>query len=402
MFAITGVWKGELADNKMVTAKDLIEEFKIPYDKKRRIIEFELNTKNPSIATKKPGGKLQVSKGRSILCLIEGTVNGETCQLRYYTRKIRRPGDTADTYFPTKLEFRGRKKLIDSEKDLEELVLFALSNQCETSPFRKSTNSFAYSIVDAQGRAEASIKDAAVTSALRDKVLNHMSDEHIIAFAKGYRSRNRFTLPIQHDASAIECRVAVVEQIEKDRAWVQSALESPGMLLSGLVRDAMDQGKIKSSNVGGGKISWDYTDGTHIGMVDAKLPGTDGLVEHLITSGKTEEFKQKIGFFNKIEDYEKGGKVIAKNVAPVKENPIIFALTNGLITFDGEKVSTLKKEINGVLISDTGRTIRKVPEGENWMEFIENNSSAMTKIKDLVNSYKNVTDASTQSNNSAT
>jgi hypothetical protein len=185
MFTITGIWKGELADNKMVTAKELIEEYKIPYDKTRKVIEFELNTKSPSIATKKPDGSLQVSRGRSILCLVEGTINGETCQLRYYTRKIRRPGDTADTYTPTKVEFTGRKLLIDTEKQLEELVLYALSTQCETSPFRKKNEGFSYSIVDAKGRAENSLKEELRTTALRDKVLHHMSDEHIIAFAKG-------------------------------------------------------------------------------------------------------------------------------------------------------------------------------------------------------------------------
>jgi hypothetical protein len=67
-----------------------------------------------------------------------------------------------------------------------------------------------------------------------------------------------------------------------------------------------------------------------------------------------------------------------------------------LIAFDGEKVMELGTKINGVQVSTMGKTIRKVEDPSDYINFLKTDTSAAKKIATLVNRYKTALNAGSQ------
>jgi hypothetical protein len=388
MFEFTGNWKGSMVQDKLVSGQELLEEYKLPFPENKRIVRFQLNLSNKMVASKKEG-RVQVSPGRSILCKIQGVHNGQTVLIRYFENKLVREGSTTPIYTPAKVQWRKKQMIVNLDKDFEIAVLLALRPECKTSPFRRANKGYIYQILDVEKQASEELNAAKTDIALQYKIMHELSDDFVVAFAKGYTTKNKWGLGLSSEASADEARAALVKQAKLDPHRMNAQLSSNSALLNGAVRDALDKGVIRNEDVGNNVFNWTWSDGTEIARVEK--PGTDPLVEALILDGNDRAFFKRMNLHKTMEDYDKQ-EINTPSTVKSEKHPVDFAVAEGLITFDykASKVVSLERIVNGVQICSEGKTVRaNIPKDQNWIDFVKGDETAMKRISAIVDLLKN-------------
>lgn len=391
MFAYTGPWKKEMVEEKLVSAEEMIKEFNLPIDLKKPTTSFELNMDNQTVAAKDIDGNLKWAKGRNILPKVQGMLNGQSIVAVYYTSKTKRQGDTFFTYTPNRVEFKGKTITLDTQMDLELIVLHAISTMSSISPFRNKRMPAVFNLLDREARAVIGLKAEQEMLALKSKILNEFKDEQVVAIAKGYRRRDKSKLTVPSHVTAMECRVILNEELKRDFSWLKSNLESTSNMLSGIVRDGDDKGRLKYRDIGGGKRMWMYSNEIQIGVANSAT-GINGLIDFIIDKGIISDFKDKMDHFDKLDKVDANMSIQFKETKVTKD-PLTFALDNELVWIDRSewKLKQVGTTIEGKQITQENKVMLNIPEDRrlDWKEFINESKRTVNMIDDVNKKYTN-------------
>jgi hypothetical protein len=288
MLSVTGTFKGEPVEDKIVPAKDLIEYFGLPINPgKQTRVQFELDPRSKGVITKNlADGEERYSPRGMMKPLINGSFKGDTIEIRYYERKSQRGKNT--TYSPSRVHFTGKRMGLDVEQNLEQAVFFLLHPWCVDSPVRRRNSIGRYRIYSAEAAGKAKIAEVEKFSMVRDMILK-ATDEQALRVAKAISYKSQHIAKDETDFPST-AKAALLILAQKQPGVVQSAFSSPEMEVIGAAMQAQDDGVIEMSPNKMGRNAWFYANGSEIVSVPKGKPVFNELVKHLQNPGEFERF----------------------------------------------------------------------------------------------------------------
>jgi len=292
MLSVTGTYKGEPVEDKIVPAKELIEYFKLPVDpKKQARVQFELDKKSKGVIAKNlADGKERYSPRGMMKPLINGSYEGDSIEIRYYERKSQRGKNTV--YSPNRVHFSGKRMGIDTNQNLEQAVFFMLHPWCVDSPVRRRNAIGRYRLYSAEAAGHAKIKEVEKFSRVREMILK-ATDAQALRVAKALSHKSRLIAKDETNyPSTAKAALLMLAQRKPDA--VQGAFGSPEMEVIGTAMQAQDDGLIEMSPNRMGRNAWFYKDGGEIVSVPKGKPVFNELVKHLQDPGEFERFVSQV------------------------------------------------------------------------------------------------------------
>ena len=331
MLEFTGNINGEYVEQKLVSAKDLIKNFKLDLPKSG-LLRFELHPSQ--LAINKADGTEKFAYRRLLLPETEGVSDGERCLIRYYTRK--RPGPTPGRYiyFPNRIPQQGKEWTVDVAKDLEIAVLLLLNSKCADSPFHIPGRSVAeYKISDSRKKAQADMAQVEQYQELIERVKT-APDGYIIRVAKGVALREGL-IKMEDANDPFVARAELYNMAKTHPERLANALESKDVQIAGLVSDAAATGKIVYRTSQGGVINWMYADQFGGGQICDCPPKTniqEILIEHLMNPNNLSRFMGKLYPDTQKGEKVEGGEVKSEVLTP--QQIAEKAIEEGILVFD--------------------------------------------------------------------
>lgn len=380
MIEVTGIIKGKMCEGAVVSAKDLIEEFKLPISDQR--IQFELA--ESQIAINMADGKERYSDTRMYKPFITGSYNGNNYVIRYYKTRVDQGPQKPPKYTPARLVYLNRSHVIDPASNLEEAVIFALHPLCAKSPFRNPRGKYDYTIASPAEDAKAKLRREVLRDDIRRQILQG-TDEWVIMIAAGIHLIHRaFAADVLNDA--MQSRVALLDFADKNLALMADTIDSPHVRAVGSAAKALEQGLIRIATGSGARQSWYY--GEKIGSSEiCKIPaGRDAkeiLVDYLSVADQRDEFLTRIGKVNRVEVSAPGEEV--REIDLDDPSAVIRALkSQGAINIHPGELKVYQV-VNGQY---DGRAFCKLDSVENWIdqmiEKAQNNKPMMNRLKSLL------------------
>lgn len=362
MFIITGRFNGETVEDKLVSADELIDYFKLPIKGKQRAA-FRLDEESPGIIAVR-GGRKSFAHMRTVQCLINGIgPDGNSYTIQYYRTKTNRPA-TKNTpgytdYQPKKLPFKGREASFDLVRQKEEAVLFCLTPMNGDSPFNNNSLSH-FRFYDREAVAQSRLNEGMLYETVRDLIL-HGDDDKIMRIAKGIKI-GRLMIPANETRTAVEAKVALIEMAKKHTKAVAAAINDDSTFTRGLVNDAVESHVIKLISAGGNARAWVWSEGgTQIMRVSKQQNPREALYDHVSIPENFAQFRSRVDMLKGIGGQDAPAQVEANLDDPVQL--INAAIESKVITFNPEesKVYILneRRQIDG-------RAIGKIEDGANW------------------------------------
>ena len=239
---LNGIVGGNKYEDELVSADKLIDLFKLKdkFTKSKSVIRFDLHQN----MTVKKDGEVFHPQQISILCLTNGTYEGDQFELQYYKTRTRKDMGTkgkADyMYAPRKIQFQGNTLAVNTENDKEMAVFLMLHTQCETSPVRKRGSRMVFTLHDPHAKALEQQKSMMAALNIYNSIAND-NIESLRLIAQGMRLGN-FT-----DKSASIVRAALFQKFEEMKAAGKmdefiEKYESKVSTFQGIVLDAVHRG----------------------------------------------------------------------------------------------------------------------------------------------------------------
>ena len=343
MIECTGILNGKMVEAKVVSAKELIEQFKLPIDpSKQSKVDFRLD--NTQVAINLADGKERFSDTRLYKPIIIGSYNGDNYIIRYYKSKV--PGDKGTAkYSPNRVSFLGSGHSVRIPDNLEEAVMFALFPSCADSPFRDRFGKVDYRIAQPLEEAQGKLRVELMRGDVREQILKG-SDEWIIQVTSGINLLHGM-IDLETAQNHLLARVALLELATKDLNFVVDALDSVQIKAAGIAAKAIEQRQVVLASQGAGQRAWYFSQ--HYGSkLICNAPVTkdanQALMMHLAMPDEREEFLVTLGmkpkrggeivdidYSDEISIIDGGYKMGLFNIHPVELK--VYAVKNG--QFDG-------------------------------------------------------------------
>jgi hypothetical protein len=315
MIEITGEWKGEVVEEKLVSAQELVDTFKLPFKKGDRI-HFRLHSsvKTFDIATKRD----RYAEERMFKPLINGRYNGGSFIMRYYEQKLNLQRKSEKVrYLPVRLRYKGDETIWDTQRNFELAVFMYLSTMCADSPLRNRRSQKHWEYYEPNVEAEANLKAIERTEALRLRVMEMTDDEVLYTALAIKQLRGMIPSNVKLDTPAL-ARLALVNISMNNPAPLHTALNSVQIEAAAVILEAQDKNMIAMVNEKGARI-WIWSEELG-GTVLHKIPTKTGsplhkLIEHLTSTAQgLVDFKNKVK--NGADIVEKRDEILKQTAPP--------------------------------------------------------------------------------------
>ena len=295
MIEITGEWKNEVVENKLVSAQELVDTFELPFKKGDRIhLRLHSSVKTFDMATKKD----RFAEERMFKPLINGRYNGGSFILRYYEQKLNLQRKTEKVrYLPVRLRYKGDETIWDTKRNFELAVFMYLSTMCADSPLRNRKSQKHWEYYEPSVEAEADLKAIERNESLRLRVMG-MSDEEVLYTARAIKQlRGMLPSNVKLDTPALS-RLALVNVSMNNPGPLHTALNSVQIEAAAIILEAQEKELISMVNEKGARI-WLWSEELG-GTILYKIPTKTGsplhkLIEHLTSTAQgLVDFKNKV------------------------------------------------------------------------------------------------------------
>lgn len=301
MLKFTGLLKGEMVENKAVSAKQLMEEFGIELPK--TLVVSRAQTGKDRMGQIKGGNVVSAPTN------ISGRHNGDTFFLRYYTSEIRK-GKDEYTYLPKKLKIT-QTKVIDTTKEADVALFLFLHSWCKSG-----TNDSRFprlNIVDKAAESRAKMAAQKALADLKIRILNDADEEKILRIVRGFEFNGQ-RISTTQASDVATARLALLDMAGKLPAQVSAAMDDSGTAVRGIAGLAIDRGDVVLA-VG----KWNYKDGTSLCEIKPNQEPEAALAEYIMDNERLATFLTKI---HKAAVREIKVEIKPENLAPrVKEEP---------------------------------------------------------------------------------
>lgn len=371
-FELTGNFKGQMVQNHLVSAQDLIEMFNIPLRSDDKVLVFTLHKSAIGLNVADNQPKNAVLRG--ISCVISGVHNGEGFMIRYYkTRNIKPNQTTAQVlynYTPKRVFWKGKTTLIDPASDFDLAVFLYLYPKNEQSPIRNPRSPVEIRYDNIAERVKAKRENQSLLASLFSRIPGE-NGLKILRIAKGLSiqtpnglvsisSSDLFGNTMDEQIEA--ARVAVFELAQKYPTDVAAALDSDEVLIRGMLYQAIDDSKIVYQPIAGGYGGWFWYD-TNEEIVKV-APGQDSrkvLVSYVMNPSNYEEMSSRLS---------------GSPVAIDKEDKTIVedAFASGILVLAEDNKVYLKVE------GETQKRALYVPDNpDEWIQELSKNLNNISK-----------------------
>lgn len=355
MLSITGTYKGQSVEDKVVSARELIEHFKLPISPKTEKVTFELDKKAKGvIAINAADGRERFAERNTISPLASGTYEGETCQIRYYTSKQKNKDGVK--YTPARVEYTGKRHSVNTRQDLELAVFLMLYPKCADSPIRSRRSPVRYKMYSAEAISKQKIQAEEQYAKLREAILKS-DDDYAVRMAKAISHKLRLIPMSETDGPSI-AKAALLDLIRTKPDAVRQAMSTPQMEVIGAVMHAQSTGRIEMNPNTAGRTAWYYKEtGEEIVSVPKGKPVLDHLFKHLSDAEEFSDFVEKIY----------GAKPTVKSVDPTLSEDaqvIKSAIDSGVL----QKHPTEPKVYIMVGNQFQDRALKVLDDPDNWKE----------------------------------
>lgn len=386
MIEFTGIINGEMVEEKVVSAADLIKEFSLPVDPgKESRIRFALHPSQ--VTVNRADGKERFGESRAFKPFILGSWKGNNYTIRYYQTKIKQGGNKSPRYTPNRIYFFGRGHSLRTPDHLEEIVMLMLHPSCGDSPFKKRNGRIQYRIADPVGDARKQLQSERILDEIRDQVLK-ASDEYVKQIALGVNLVHK-RISKEHADNPIMARVAILELAAKDLSFVVKCLESVQIKTAGIAAKAIEKEQIRLASTGAGRRAWYYSEtygGTEICKVTPNTDSRQALLSHLSMPDERDRFLKGLKLQG-ADDLEGMGKPVGVEIDENDPSSLIDgAHKMGLINLHPGELKVYEVR-DGQF---HGRSFFQAESIENWKTQMKANTNQLmiNRLKKLVRNAK--------------
>lgn len=391
MLFYTGPFKGGIAEDKQVTAEFLIDHFGLSVDMTRNV-EFRLADQHISVRN----GQERFSVRRTIPTLISGVWKNESYRIRYAENKVDKRNENGGyiaKYTPRRIFFEGKAKLLDPQRELEQIVYIMLHSSHYESPFRRESDDYFFVTHDAEGFAKQQIRSHSAQLELEREIIQAEDGEKMMALARGIMvqaNSQKHRIPVNETKTDFEARNALLRLLRKFPAQFESAFRDNTTWIRGVVGRSVDQGIYKFQPSGNGSGKWVSEDGKIIAKVGSSQDRYGALMEWALDNYKS--FSQEV-----TKDPVLSGQDQEREVADAKpfdpdespaEDLVDFALAKNLLVFN-QKENKVYGFLDGQI---SEKAIMNVPadETDKWQEKLKDGSRVQIgKVRNLIKSHLN-------------
>jgi hypothetical protein len=296
MLEVSGEWEGEIVDEKLVSAQDLVKHFNLPF-KKGDKVNFRLHS---SVKTKDlASGKLRFADRRQFAPIISGVYKGSMFTIRYYERKRKRTGkkNNGVVYTPLRLAFLGEEMIFDTDREFEKTVFMFLYSSCADSPLRAKRAQKHWEFFRPDQEAAEKLVGFENHEALRLRVMELKDDEAMYIAKAIQMMKGLLSAKVKLTSPAIS-KLALVDVAMKNPQGLKNALDSLQIEAAATIIRAQEEDQILLRSEKGGR-TWVWHEdqgGTIILKVGSKAGNpVHKLIEHLTSSLEgLSEFKAKL------------------------------------------------------------------------------------------------------------
>lgn len=372
MLEYSGPYKGEFVERQLLTAKDIIDLFKLPIrmDKTHRL---RLNPKRRGVIAKNRADNTErYSDMRQMSPTVSGTHKGLNINftLRYFQTRNPTKNNTFN-YYPNRIQFTGKETKFTEDK-IEELIIFYLSPWCGDSPLQSRKGQGIYYLHDADEAAKEELKTIAQDTQLNQYLLS-MNADLSMYLAKAINQLYG-SIPNDDLSDPSAAKVALIKLYKNSPDTIRKAMSSKQVEAATLMFQAIEEGKIEYHPNQQGLQVWKYTEDSG-GAVICKLDRNKGMYRTMIdylSSGldTMQEFRSNIG----ADNLQKSEEDSSEGTATIKDggfsNPAQIAITKAvsgnIIGFHPGECKVYFKNSNGQF---EGRALKVLPEGTDVTEW---------------------------------
>lgn len=276
MLKYTGIFQGEIVEDKIVQAKQLAKELGIDLPKSL-VISKVSRGKDKFGQAKEPA---------SVNCptLVSGTHEGESFFLRYYTREVRKGKDDF-SYLPKSLNVR-QTKTIDAEKEADVALFLYLHKMCKSGI--NDGRSPKLVIVDKAAEAKSKMAAQKALNEMKKSILQEEDGEKIMRIARGFEF-NGYRIPTTEISDVDTAKLALLTASERYPAQIARAMTDDATTVRGIAGLAIDRGTVYLTTQG-----WSFTDGQRVCDVKQGQDPESALIEFLSHNENLASFLNKI------------------------------------------------------------------------------------------------------------
>lgn len=269
-------------EDQQVSAKELMDIFGIRDDLKRlgKVIRFDLADRK----IRKQGNETLHPQQQAVLCMTNGTHEGEHYELLYYKQRTRKDGMNSKTivydYKPRKIYIQGVSHAVNTAEDLELAVFMYIHNDNVDSPTRKQGTRYTYKLHDNLKQAEDMFKHNTLIFNITQRIMN--DDINALKLkAQGLKLGN-FA-----EKTDVEVRSTLLEHFEKYKmsGRVNKFVEefnSPYSTFTGIIMEAVQRGILQQKADKGQFVYVWGTKTDQSGKVACKIPKGEMPIEYLV------------------------------------------------------------------------------------------------------------------------
>ena len=280
MLKYTGIFQGEIVEDRMVQAKQLAKELGIELPK--TLVVSKIGRGKDKFG--------QAKEPASVNCptFISGTHEGESFFLRYYTREIRKGKDDF-SYLPKSLNVR-QTKTIDAEKEADVALFLYLHKMCKSGT--NDGRSPKLVIVDKAAEAKSKMAAQKALNEMKKSILQEEDGEKIMRIARGFEF-NGYRIPTTEISDVDTAKLALLTASERYPSQIARAMTDDATTVRGIAGLAIDRGTVYLTTQG-----WSFTDGVRVCDVKQGQDPESALIEHLSYN------ENLAGFLNKLYQAE--------------------------------------------------------------------------------------------------